>query len=151
MVEVEEETSDIQIYFDWGPSWENQSLYYVATNNIIADSQPFPNACKDEKEGELVERGMYGLDTYFSASLKTTSKRPSKRPKLGHSSKLHNAPKTKTKNTSKPKLADRGTIPVPSRDEDDASDISDQDLDMLTEFGHSANFLNALDEKGITR
>lgn len=50
----------------------------------------------------------------------------------------------------KDKAADRGTIPIPSADDDNV-DVSDQDLAVLAEFGEAVNFLNKLDRNGIMR
>jgi nucleolar complex protein 3 len=52
----------------------------------------------------------------------------------------------------KDKAADRGTIPIPSANDDNVDvDVSDQDLAVLAEFGESVNFLNKLDRNGIMR
>jgi len=50
----------------------------------------------------------------------------------------------------KEKAADRGTIPIPSANDDNV-DVSDQDLDVLAEFGGAVNFLHKLDHNGIMR
>ncbi|KAJ7285869.1 nucleolar complex-associated protein-domain-containing protein [Mycena rebaudengoi] len=52
----------------------------------------------------------------------------------------------KPKEKGKEKFADRGTIPVPSFEQDDELDLSDQDLEVLEEYGGAASFLNSLDQ-----
>ncbi|KAL0946935.1 hypothetical protein HGRIS_013095 [Hohenbuehelia grisea] len=97
----------------------------------------------------------------------TTKKRPapsaqgaSKKRKVAPSSKK-GAPKTegkkynvKPKEKGKEKAADRGIIPIPSshHDGDDDSNLSDQDQELLNEYGSGAlTFLDNLDQKGILR
>ncbi|KAI0341699.1 nucleolar complex-associated protein 3 [Trametopsis cervina] len=57
---------------------------------------------------------------------------------------------SKAKGESKPKLADRGVIPIPVYDEDDG-ELSEDDMNMIEELGSAAAFLTTLDEKGIAR
>ncbi|KAJ7452460.1 nucleolar complex-associated protein-domain-containing protein [Mycena galericulata] len=78
---------------------------------------------------------------------------PSKRRKLAPSaqkSKPGGGPKKytiKPKEKGKEKAADRGTIPIPTHDTDGELELSDQDLEVLEEYGGAASFLNALDHK----
>ncbi|KAI0093628.1 nucleolar complex-associated protein 3 [Irpex rosettiformis] len=72
---------------------------------------------------------------------------PSKKRKLS-SGVTESGKKSKAK--GKQKAADRGVIPIPALD-DDGVELSDDDMDMLEEFGSGAAFLTALDEKGIAR
>ncbi|KAI0695905.1 nucleolar complex-associated protein-domain-containing protein [Cytidiella melzeri] len=58
--------------------------------------------------------------------------------------------KKKAKAKGKQRAADRGTIPIPISNHDDV-DLSDEDMDVLEEFGDAAAFLSTLDEKGIAR
>lgn len=44
---------------------------------------------------------------------------------------------------------DRGFIPIPVGEDPD--DLSDQDMEVLEEFGDAAGFLTRLDEKGLSR
>jgi hypothetical protein len=77
----------------------------------------------------------------------------SKKRKLNNGTTQKNAsgkPSYKTKDLKKDKAADRGTIPIPSADDDNV-DVSDQDLAVLAEFGGAVNFLNKLDRNGIMR
>ena len=77
----------------------------------------------------------------------------SKKRKLNNGTTQKNAsgkPSYKTKDVKKDKAADRGTIPIPSTNDDDV-DVSDQDLAVLAEFGGAVNFLNKLDRNGIMR
>ncbi|KAJ7172512.1 nucleolar complex-associated protein-domain-containing protein [Mycena filopes] len=82
---------------------------------------------------------------------------PSKRRKLAPPTqkvKPADGPKKytiKPKEKGKEKAADRGTIPIPSYDSDPDLVLSDQDLEVLEEYGGAASFLNALDQKGISR
>ncbi|KAJ7470731.1 nucleolar complex-associated protein-domain-containing protein [Mycena latifolia] len=82
---------------------------------------------------------------------------PSKRRKLApppHKTKPADAPKKytiKPKEKGKEKAADRGIIPIPSYDSDGELELSDQDLEVLEEYGGAASFLNALDQTGISR
>lgn len=77
----------------------------------------------------------------------------SKKRKLNNGTTQKNAsgkPSYKTKDVKKDKAADRGTIPIPSVNDDNV-DVSDQDLTVLAEFGEAVNFLNKLDRNGIMR
>ncbi|KAF8077981.1 nucleolar complex-associated protein-domain-containing protein [Lyophyllum atratum] len=79
---------------------------------------------------------------------------PSKKRKLAPNSVPQPGPKKyiiKPKEKGKEKAADRGTIPIPSLDEEDDVDLSEQDLEVLEEYGGAASFLKALDSKGISR
>ncbi|KAJ7109342.1 nucleolar complex-associated protein-domain-containing protein [Mycena epipterygia] len=82
---------------------------------------------------------------------------PSKRRKLApptQKAKPAEGPKKytiKPKEKGKEKAADRGTIPIPSYENDDELELSDQDLEVLQEYGGAASFLNALDQTGISR
>ncbi|KAJ7097959.1 nucleolar complex-associated protein-domain-containing protein [Mycena belliarum] len=82
---------------------------------------------------------------------------PSKRRKLApttQKSKTTDAPKKytiKPKEKGKEKAADRGTIPIPAHDTDGELELSDQDMEVLEEYGGAASFLNALDQQGILR
>ncbi|KAJ7709940.1 nucleolar complex-associated protein-domain-containing protein [Mycena rosella] len=82
---------------------------------------------------------------------------PSKRRKLApptQKAKPADGPKKytiKPKEKGKEKAADRGTIPIPSYDSDGELELSDQDLEVLQEYGGAASFLNALDQTGISR
>ena len=49
------------------------------------------------------------------------------------------------------KAADRTTIPIPNVDDDEDILLSDQDLDLLGDFGEAADFLSKLDRTGIMR
>jgi nucleolar complex protein 3 len=53
----------------------------------------------------------------------------------------------------KEKASDRKTIPIPvqPQNSEDDSELSEQDLEFLEEFGGSAVFLNKLDQTGISR
>ncbi|TCD69731.1 hypothetical protein EIP91_006498 [Steccherinum ochraceum] len=75
---------------------------------------------------------------------------PSKKRKLS-APKGEQKKKKKSANVKgKDKAMDRGFIPIPVGNEDE-SDLSDQDMEVLEEFGQAAGFLTRLDEKGITR
>ncbi|KAG6820591.1 hypothetical protein H0H93_014507 [Arthromyces matolae] len=77
---------------------------------------------------------------------------PSKKRKLSSkadSQSLSKKHPSKQKESGKEKLADRGIIPIP--DTVDEVDLSDQDLDVLQEYGGAASFLASLDQKGISR
>ncbi|KAF4615231.1 hypothetical protein D9613_003031 [Agrocybe pediades] len=89
----------------------------------------------------------------------TKGKRPapnsqasSKKRKLNDGKHKPVKSKSKSNEPKKEKLADRGFIPIPALDKDDDDvEISDQDMDVLAEFGGAASFLNKLDSKGIMR
>ncbi|KIM87032.1 hypothetical protein PILCRDRAFT_815467 [Piloderma croceum F 1598] len=53
----------------------------------------------------------------------------------------------------KERASDRKTIPIPTQSEDSENDseLSEQDLGFLEEYGGSAVFLNKLDQNGISR
>ncbi|KAF7363412.1 Nucleolar complex-associated protein 3 [Mycena sanguinolenta] len=57
----------------------------------------------------------------------------------------------KPKEKGKEKAADRGTIPIPSYADDEDLELSDQDLEVLEEYGGAASFLNSLDQTAISR
>ncbi|KAH8099477.1 nucleolar complex-associated protein 3 [Cristinia sonorae] len=78
---------------------------------------------------------------------------PSKKRKLsGSQTEKKSAPANgKKKVKGKERLRDRGFIPIPSREEDDGSDVSGDDMGFLEEYGSAAGFLSRLDEKGIAR
>ncbi|THH01412.1 hypothetical protein EW026_g1281 [Hermanssonia centrifuga] len=77
---------------------------------------------------------------------------PSKRRKVTatKSKNSFEGAKKKPKAKGKDKAADRGIIPIPAVIEEDV-ELSDEDLDLLEEYGNAASFLNRLDEKGIAR
>ncbi|CAK5277429.1 unnamed protein product, partial [Mycena citricolor] len=57
----------------------------------------------------------------------------------------------KPKDKNKQKAADRGMIPVPANASDDEADLSDQDVELLEEYGDALSFLDGLDQKAISR
>lgn len=85
----------------------------------------------------------------------STSQGPSKRRKIHTALKTSNKPgKLSAKGKGTEKASDRKTIPipiVPRDDEDEDSALSDQDLELLEEYGDAASFLNRLDQTGISR
>ncbi|KAG6832386.1 hypothetical protein H0H92_002654 [Tricholoma furcatifolium] len=83
-----------------------------------------------------------------------TSLGPSKKRKLSSKSGTQSGPKkypVKPKEKKKEKLADRGTIPIPVTEDADDFELSDQDLEVLREYGGATSFLSSLDTKGISR
>ncbi|KAK7014892.1 nucleolar complex-associated protein 3 [Favolaschia claudopus] len=79
---------------------------------------------------------------------------PSKKRKLAPPQKDKTASASKKytikpKEKGKEKAADRGTIPIPVFDED--LELSDQDLEVLQEYGGAASFLGSLDQTAISR
>ncbi|KAH9484302.1 Nucleolar complex protein 3-like protein [Psilocybe cubensis] len=79
-------------------------------------------------------------------------KASSKKRKLndGKQKSVKASVKSKSAEPKKEKAADRGVIPIPNLSDDDV-EISDQDMDVLAEFGGAASFLKSLDKKGIMR
>jgi len=79
----------------------------------------------------------------------------SKKRKLNNgkykSNKALSKGKGQEKEPKKEKAADRGIIPIPNLNNDEDTDISDQDIGLLSEFGEAAGFLKSLDRKGIMR
>ncbi|KAG6854309.1 hypothetical protein C0991_008204 [Blastosporella zonata] len=70
------------------------------------------------------------------------SQGPSKKRKLSSKPESQSGPKKyliKPKEKGKEKLADRGTIPIPEDDNVDDIDLSDQDLEVLEEYGGAAS------------
>jgi len=51
----------------------------------------------------------------------------------------------------KERASDKPTIPIPTNLDGDDAPLSDQDLDLLEEYGEAAGFLGSLDHKGISR
>ncbi|KAI0798067.1 nucleolar complex-associated protein 3 [Abortiporus biennis] len=78
----------------------------------------------------------------------SSSQGPSKKRKL--STTHGEETKKKAKSKGKDRLADRGIIPIPVRDDDEV-ELSDQDIEFFEEHGGAAGFLKSLDEKGISR
>ncbi|CAK5264565.1 unnamed protein product [Mycena citricolor] len=82
---------------------------------------------------------------------------PSKKRKLGPAkqpSKQVGPPKkynVKPKDKNKQKAADRGMILVPANASDDEAYLSDQDVELLEEYGGALSFLDGLDQKAISR
>ena len=73
----------------------------------------------------------------------------SKKRKLNNG--RHQKPTKNSKEGKKEKAADRTTIPIPNMDDDGDVLLSDQDLDLLGDFGEAAGFLSKLDRTGIMR
>ncbi|TFK42615.1 nucleolar complex-associated protein-domain-containing protein [Crucibulum laeve] len=77
---------------------------------------------------------------------------PSKKRKLSGKFSTQKNKATKDKSKAKvEKAADRGIIPIPSLENQQDVDLSDQDMEVLQEFGQAASFLERLDHKGIMR
>ncbi|KAL0571688.1 hypothetical protein V5O48_010275 [Marasmius crinis-equi] len=78
-----------------------------------------------------------------------------KKPKLGQKANSTQKPavKPKGKGKGKERAADRDIIPIPNaEDEDqDEANLSEEDLELLKEYGSAAKFLGSLDRKGISR
>lgn len=51
----------------------------------------------------------------------------------------------------KERASDKTIIPIPTRFDDNDVPLSDQDLNLLEEYGETAGFLGTLDQKGISR
>ena len=51
----------------------------------------------------------------------------------------------------KDRASDKPTIPIPTGFDGDDGPLSDQDLNLLDEYGEAAGFLDSLDQKGISR
>lgn len=79
---------------------------------------------------------------------------PSKKRKAAPASKnAHQKNGVKPKAKGKEKASDRGIIPIPVQTEgsEDESDLEDQDLGILEQYGANAGFLQSLDQTGISR
>ncbi|TBU65922.1 nucleolar complex-associated protein 3 [Dichomitus squalens] len=74
------------------------------------------------------------------------AQRPSKKRKVAGDS---HSSKTKTK--GKERAFDRPTIPIPNSGGEEDVELSEDDVDMLEEYGGAVSFLRSLDEKGIAR
>ncbi|GLB34987.1 putative nucleolar complex-associated protein 3 [Lyophyllum shimeji] len=78
----------------------------------------------------------------------------SKKRKLASNLASDSRPKkyvVKPKEKGKEKAADREIIPIPEVGHEDDVELSDQDLEVLEEYGGAASFLTSLDRKGISR
>lgn len=51
----------------------------------------------------------------------------------------------------KERASDKPTVTIPNSLDDDDAPLSDQDLNLLEEYGQAAGFLDSLDHKGIAR
>lgn len=51
----------------------------------------------------------------------------------------------------KERASDKPTIPIPTGSDGDDGPLSDQDLNLLEEYGGSVGFLGNLDHNGIAR
>ncbi|TFY66421.1 hypothetical protein EVG20_g4670 [Dentipellis fragilis] len=78
---------------------------------------------------------------------------PSKKRKVAPGKDSHNtkAKGAKEKPKGKERASQRPTIPIPNQGDGYELELSDQDLDLLEEYGTQASFLGRLDEKGIAR
>ena len=56
-----------------------------------------------------------------------------------------------SKMKGKERASDKPTISIPGSLDGDDAPLSDQDLNLLEEFGEAAGFLDSLDHKGIAR
>lgn len=72
--------------------------------------------------------------------------RPSKKRKVADDGKS-----AKAKVKGKDRASDKPTIEIPNRGDEDDVELSDDDLELLQEYGGAVSFLTALDEKGIAR
>lgn len=79
---------------------------------------------------------------YFGPNVYQSS---SKRRKVAAGTPKHPAAKGKERASEKP------TIPIPTYFNDDDVPLSDQDLNLLEEYGAAVGFLDTLDHKGIAR
>lgn len=80
-----------------------------------------------------------------------TAQGPSKKRKLtsGKPSKGSKAKAAESK--GKDHAYDRKIIPIPGQDDEYEGELSDQDFELLEEYGAAAGFLNSLDAKSIAR
>ncbi|VDC06574.1 unnamed protein product [Peniophora sp. CBMAI 1063] len=76
---------------------------------------------------------------------------PSKKRKLAHGASKPSGKATKEKSKGKDHAYDRPTIEIPQRRDGGDSDLSEEDMEMVDEYGSGLQFLTALDEKGIAR
>ncbi|KAA1469484.1 nucleolar complex-associated protein 3 [Dentipellis sp. KUC8613] len=78
---------------------------------------------------------------------------PSKKRKVAPGKDSHGkkAKGGKEKSKGKERASQRPTIPIPNQGDEYEPELSDQDLDLLEEYGTQASFLGRLDEKGIAR
>ena len=76
-----------------------------------------------------------------------SSQSSSKRRKVSAGISKHPATKGKERAT------DKATIPIPTNLDEDEGDVSlsDQDLNLLEEYGDAVGFLDSLDHKSISR
>lgn len=58
---------------------------------------------------------------------------------------------SKPKAERKEKASNRPVIPIPDAEDDNESNISEQDMELLQDYGTAATFLNDLDRAGISR
>ncbi|KIK08663.1 hypothetical protein K443DRAFT_672195 [Laccaria amethystina LaAM-08-1] len=78
------------------------------------------------------------------------SQQPSKKRKVTTS--LQPLPKKRLADAPrKEKFADRGIIPIPVHENEEDTELSDKDIDVLNEYGNSISFLDKLDRNGILR
>ncbi|OJT15869.1 Nucleolar complex protein 3 -like protein [Trametes pubescens] len=75
-----------------------------------------------------------------------SSQRPSKKRKVADDGKS-----AKAKVKGKDRASDKPTIEIPTRGDEDDVELSEDDLELLQEYGGAVSFLTALDEKGIAR
>ncbi|KAI0064596.1 nucleolar complex-associated protein 3 [Artomyces pyxidatus] len=84
------------------------------------------------------------LSFLFQCSHLTLYQGPSKRRKIASS-------KGESKAKGKDYAFDRPTIPIPQLNDDEDSDLEEQDIQLVEEYGGAVAFLQSLDEKGISR
>ncbi|EMD38522.1 hypothetical protein CERSUDRAFT_73003 [Gelatoporia subvermispora B] len=81
--------------------------------------------------------------------------RPTKRRKVSKAKDtlaVSGNKRSTAKAKGKEKASERATIPIPAvQANDEEAELSEEDLDLLEEYGTAVTFLNRLDEKGIAR
>ncbi|KAI0670464.1 nucleolar complex-associated protein 3 [Trametes maxima] len=75
-----------------------------------------------------------------------SAQRPAKKRKVAEDGKS-----SKAKAKGKERASDKPTIAIPTQGVEDDVDLSDDDLELLEEYGTAVSFLKTLDEKGIAR
>ncbi|KAK1232239.1 hypothetical protein PQX77_004613 [Marasmius sp. AFHP31] len=76
-----------------------------------------------------------------------------KKPKLGQKATTASKPvaKVKAKGKGKERAADRDIIPIPNAGDDEDAGLSEEELELLKQYGNAVDFLGSLDQKGISR
>ncbi|KAJ2991320.1 hypothetical protein NUW54_g8224 [Trametes sanguinea] len=80
-----------------------------------------------------------------------SAQRPSKKRKVAEDGKAAKSKGKGKESKGKDHAFDKPIIPIPNQGDEDDVELSEDDLELLEEYGGAVSFLQSLDEKGIAR